>query len=166
MSGETIGRLFVGVGFLWTAVVLVVGLLGGLDKPSAWVGFLADVSEWNVIRLVYTGLTLLVVPLGMLLYGKSVLTDPAALWVKFGTPGVMVAVYALFLAAAKPEVGLAPLLAVDALVPVSGLATSLDATGSWLVRFVILLVLVAGVPAVAGGVVGLLTGGGTPRYRP
>jgi hypothetical protein len=166
MSGEAIGRLFVGVGFVWAAIVLIVGLFGGLDKPSSWVGFLADVSGFYVIRYAYVALTLVVVPIGMLVYLKDVMGDPVALWVKLATPGALVATYALFLAAAMPDFGLAPLLAVESMVPMTGLGTGVEATGSWFLRFVTLLALLAGIPGVIGGVLGLLMGGTTPRYRP
>jgi hypothetical protein len=52
------------------------------------------------------------------------------------------------------------------MVPMTGLGTGLEATGSWFVRFLTLLALLAGIPGVIGGVLGLLMGGTTPRYRP
>jgi hypothetical protein len=167
MSGEAIGRWFVGIGFLWVVVVLVVGLLGGLDKPWGWVGFLADVSGWNVIRLAYQVLTFVVVPIGMLVYIKDVLGDPVAVWVKFAAPGAMAAVYMLFLAAAQPDLGRGMLRSVETMVPAAaGFGTGVEATGGWVVRFLAWLALLAGIPAVIGAVIGLFTGGGRPRYRP
>jgi hypothetical protein len=167
MSGEAIGRWFVGVGFVWMVVVLTAGLLGGLDKPSEWVSFLAAVSGWPVIWHIYLFLTFVVVPIGMLVYLKDVMTDPVALWVKFATPGAMVAVYALFLAAARPDLGRAGLLAVEGIVPtVSRFGTGVEATGGWVVRFLAWLAVLAGIPAVVGRVIGLFIGDGRPRFRP
>jgi hypothetical protein len=167
MSGESIGRWFIGIGFVWVVVVLTAGLLGGLDKPSEWVGFLADVSGWRVIWHAYLFLTFVVVPIGMLLYVKDVLTDPVALWVKCATPGAMAAVYVLFLAAARPDLGRGALLAVEGIVPaVAGYGTGVEATGGWFVRFLAWLGVLAGVPAVVGRVIGLFVGDGRPRFRP
>ena len=42
---ELIARLLVGIGFLWLVIVLVVGLLGGFDKPSAWFKLLDDAID-------------------------------------------------------------------------------------------------------------------------
>lgn len=167
MSGEAVGRLFVGAGFVWMVAVLVAGLLGGLDKPSEWVGFLAEVSGWTIIRHAYLALSLLVVPVGMLVYLADVLGDPVALWVKTAAPGALLAVYALFLLTALPDVGARPLLAMESLVPVlASLPRSPDATGSWLLRFAALFALIAGAPGVLGGLVGLMVGGRADGRHP
>jgi len=165
MSWEAIGRLFVGVGFLWVAIVLVVGLLGGLDKPSAWTALLAQAAGAPLVWQLYLGLTYVAVPVGFLVYLRDLMGDPVALWVKAAAPGALVAVYALLLAAAVPDVGRAWLLAADTVVSVPGLRATTDATGSWLVRFLVVLGVLGGIPGVAGALVTLVTGIGRGARR-
>jgi hypothetical protein len=162
---EWIGRLCVGLGFLWVALVLIVGLLGGLDKPSTWVGFLAVVSGWPAIWHAYLALTYVVVPAGLLVYLKDLLGDPVALWVKAAAPGALVALYALFLTTALPDVGRPWLTGVEGLVPLAGLGSGVEATGSWFVRFLALLAVLGGIPGGIGALVTLLTGVGRAGRR-
>ncbi len=165
MSWEAIGRLFVGIGFLWVAIILIVGILGGFDKPSTWISLLGDVTGSDVVRHVYLVLTLLVVPIGMLTYLRDILGDPVALWVKAAAPGAFVAIYLFFLLAALPDVGRPLLLGFGSIVPLTGLQDALDATGSWFLRFLAAFAFLAGIPAVIGKVVSLITGAGSGARR-
>ena len=164
-SWEWVGRLFVGIGFVWAAIVLVVGLLGGLDKPSAWVAFLTEVSGWPTIWRTYVGLTWVVVPIGLLVYLRDLMGDPVALWVKAAAPGALLAIYALFLSAALPDVGRPWLSAIETVVPLAGLRNTADATGSWFVRFLAALAVLGGVPGAIGALVSLVTGVGRGSRR-
>ncbi len=162
MSMEGIARLFVGIGFLWIAIVLIVGLAGGFDKPYGWFKLLEDTSGWNWTRPVYLALALFVVPVGMVTLLRDILNDPVALWVKWSAPGAFLAIYAFFLAAALPDVG-GPLFqwieTVSPGAPAGSAGPPAPAgTGAWLVRFAFAFAVLAGVPGIVGAVVGLLTG--------
>ncbi|MGH7321666.1 MAG: hypothetical protein ACRELA_18865 [Candidatus Rokuibacteriota bacterium] len=165
MSWEAIGRLFVGIGFLWAAIILIVGILGGFDTPITWISLLGDVTGSDVVRHVYLALTFLVVPIGMLTYLRDILGDPVALWVKVAAPGAFVAIYLLFLLAALPDVGRPFLLWFGSIVPLTGLRDTPDATGSWFLRFLAAFAFLAGIPAVIGKVVSLITGVGSGVRR-
>jgi hypothetical protein len=118
-------------------------------------------------QALYLGLTFVVVPIGMLMLLHDMIGDPEPLWLKLAAPGGFAAVYALFLAAAAPQVGQPLLLAADPLVtqfmPTASLARDPGDALSWLARFGALLVVLAGIP----GVIGLLAGlfAGSPRSR-
>ncbi|HEV8311299.1 MAG TPA: hypothetical protein VGW35_26870 [Methylomirabilota bacterium] len=162
MSGEGLARLFIGVGFVWVVIVLAVGLLGGFDKPSAYWKFLTEATGAGWLPHVYLVLTLFVVPVGMLTFLRDILTDPVALWVKWAAPGAFLAMYAFFLLAAMPDVGRPLFVGIESTIsPVASpasAAASMGSTGSWLVRFAVAFVVLAGVPGIIGAVVGLVTG--------
>ena len=42
MSLENVARLFVGIGFLWIVIVLLVGVVGGFEKPTLCLKFLTE----------------------------------------------------------------------------------------------------------------------------
>lgn len=166
---ERIARFCVGVGVVWAAGVIVVGLVAGFDRPGAMFRLLDDLVGQNLRWGLYLALALFVVPVGMLSYLHDVLSDPLPLWMKAATPGALAAIYALFLAAALPEVGL-PLLrytepVASTLVPASALRTDLEATWSWLVRFGAAFVVLAGIPGLLGAAVALLAGLGSSSRR-
>jgi hypothetical protein len=163
MSLESAGRLFVGIGFVWTVVVLVIGLLGGFDKPTDWMGLIVQLTSSMIPKFVYVTLTVAVVPIGMLVYVVDVLRDPAALWVKAAVPGVLLSVFFLVLGAALPDVGTPVLRQIDGTLPIAGLGNTLDATGSWLIRFFGWALVLGGIPGVVGGLVGMMGGGGGRR---
>lgn len=163
MSLENIARLFVGIGFLWIALVLLVAVLGGFDQPTTLTRLLAETIGSEIPRHVFLVLSLLVTPVGMLTFLRDILGDPVARWAKWAAPGGFVALYALFLAAAVPDAGRPFLLAFDAVTPVEGLQGSPDTTGSWLLRFVAAFAILAGVPGAIGAVVGLAGGSGRRR---
>ena len=166
---ERIGRLFIGVGFLWIFVVVVVGILGGLDKPSAWVAYLDSVAGNRVISGVYGALAVIVVPIGLLAFLRDILRDPVALWVKTAAPGAFLALYALFLLSAMPDVGrplftwVDPSVAQVASLP--KLSHSPEATGHWLIRFAAVLALLAGIPGGIVALVSVVTGVGRAARR-
>jgi hypothetical protein len=164
---ERLGRVCVGVGLLWVLLVVAVGLMGGLDKPELLAPFADDMLGADFRRGLYLGLTFVVVPIGMLTLLRDMIGDPEPLWLKLSAPGVFAAVYALFLAAAAPQVGQPLLLIVDPLVaqflPATSLTRDPGDGPAWLARFAALLVVIAGIPGILGMVAGLLAGG--PRRR-
>jgi hypothetical protein len=167
VSLEGIARLFVGIGFLWMAIVLVVGIAGGFDKPAAFVKVLGDALAAEWVRQAYLALALFVVPVGILTFLRDILGDPVALWVKWAAPGAFVAIYAFFLFAALPEVGGPFFQGLESIVsPASGSKPPpLDSTGAWLVRFAVAFAVLAGVPGFIGGIVGTLSGSKTGVRR-
>jgi len=164
---ERLGRLCIGMGLLWVLLVVGLGLMVGLDKPEVLVPYLDGVIGSDLRQVLYLGLTFVVVPVGMLMLLRDMFGDPEPLWLKLAAPGVFAAVYALFLAAAVPQVGQPLLLMADPLVAqvLPGTALTRDAGDgtSWLARFGALLVVVAGIPGALGTLVGFLVGGSRSR---
>jgi hypothetical protein len=162
---ERLARVCVGLGLLWVLGIVFVGLVAGLDKPERWLEFayLDEIMSGALRRAIYVGLTVVVVPVGMLTVLRDLYRDPEPLWLKAAAPGAFVAVYALFLAAAMPAVGQPLLQTVDPLV--TRLLPGVRLTGapgdgaSWLLRFGATLAGLAGVPWALGLVAGLLAGG-------
>jgi len=163
MSAERLARLFVGIGFLWMAFILIVALLAGFDKPTAWLGLLSAAWENQSPWYVYLGLTLFVVPVGMLTLLRDILGDPAALWMKLGAPGAFVAFYCLFLLAALPDIGRPFLLAFDSITPFGDVVDAPSTTTSWLLRFVTAFGVLAGIPGLVGVLLKALAGDGSAR---
>jgi hypothetical protein len=94
------------------------------------------------------------------------MADAESLWVKLALPGAFAAIYALFLAAALPNVGQPLLLASDpmaALVPGVRLTRDPGDGWSWLLRFGASFLVLAGIPGALGLLVSLLAGGGSRR---
>ena len=166
---ERIGRLFIGAGFAWMFVVLVVGILGGLDKPSAWIAYLDSVAGNRVISDIYRALAVIVVPIGLLALMWDIFRDPVALWVKVAAPGAFLAIYGLFLLSAMPDVGRPLFTWVDASIaqvaPLQRLSQSPDATGHWLIRFGTVFAFLAGIPGAIVALVSLVTGVGRGTRR-
>jgi hypothetical protein len=164
---ERLSRVCVGVGAVWGFVVLAIGLAVGLDKPQAWAPFLDHVLNEQVRRTLYLLLTFVVVPVGLLTVLRDVLADPEPLWIKLALPGALVALYALFLAAALPGLGQPLLLAADPMATriFPGVRLTRDPSDgwSWLLRFGASLVLLAGLPGAVGLLAGLLAGGSGQR---
>jgi hypothetical protein len=160
---ERLGRLCVGVGLLWVLLVVAIGLVGGFDKPELLAPYLDGMLGETFRRGLYAALTFVVVPVGMLMLLRDMIGDPEPLWLKLAAPGVFAAVYALFLAAAAPQLGQPLLLAADPLVaqvlPAASLSRDPGDGPSWLARFAALLVVIAGLPGVFGLVAGFLAGG-------
>ncbi len=172
MSAESVARLFVGIAFLWIVIVLLVGVIGGFDKPTVWLKFIGEQfgqDRVTQIRWVMLALTFFVVPLGILTYLRDLFGDPVGLWVKCAAPGAFAAVYGLVLVAVVPDVGRPFLLWVEGIVrPIvglTGLKDTLEDTGSWLIRSLAALALLAGVPGVVGAILGLASGQKPARRR-
>jgi len=142
----------------------VVGILGGLDKPSTWIAYLDSVAGNRVISDIYRVLAVIVVPIGLLALLWDILRDPVALWVKAAAPGAFLALYALFLLSAMPDVG-RPLFtwvdpSVAQVVPLQKLSHAPDATGHWLIRFAAVFAFLAGIPGAITALASLVTGVG------
>jgi len=160
---EGLARLFVGIGFLWVAFILVWGLAAGVDQPYIWFKWAADFSGWGWMRPVYLALALFVVPLGMLVFLKDIFSDPAAPWVKWGAPGAFLCIYAFFLLIALPDIGgplfgslesiVAPMAAPPRIAP-----GKMGSNWEWVTRFGVAFAVLAGVPALVGAVLGKMTG--------
>ena len=43
---ERLARLFVGIGFIWVAIMLVWAFAAGVDQPYAWFTWAADSSGY------------------------------------------------------------------------------------------------------------------------
>ena len=160
---ERLGRLCVGIGLIWVLVVVGFWLMVGLDRPEEWVPYLDRAIASNLRQALYSLLTFVVTPIGMLMLLRDMFADPEPLWLKLAAPGVFASVYALLLAAAVPDVGQPILLAADPLVarilPGMALTRSSADSISWLARFGGLLLVLAGIPGGLGMVLGLLSGG-------
>jgi hypothetical protein len=160
---EGLARLFVGIGFLWVALILVWGLAAGIDQPYLWYRWAADSTGWPWLRIVYLALAVFVVPMGMLVFLKDIFGDPVASWVKWAAPGAFLAIYAFFLLVALPDTGgplfgtiesiVAPMASQAPIIP-----GKLGSSWNWLLRFAMAFLILAGGPAVIGAIVGVMTG--------
>jgi hypothetical protein len=164
---ERLGRFCVGFGVLWVLLVGSVGLMFGLHMPELLAPYMDRVIGTDLRQLLYMGLTFVAVPVGMLMLLRDMFGDPEPLWLKLSAPGVFASVYALFLAAAVPEIGQPILLAADPLVTqfLPGMTLTKDPADSisWLTRFGAFLTVLAAIPGVLGILVGLVTGGSRSR---
>ena len=164
---ERLGRLCVGVGSLWVLMVVGTGLMVGLDKPETAGAVPGPSDRLDLRQLLYLALTFVVVPIGMLMIIRDMIGDPEPLWLKLAAPGGFAAVYALFLAAAVPQLGQPLLLAADPVVaqmlPSDSLTRIQGTASSWLTRFGALLAIIAAIPGALGLVAGLLHPGGSRR---
>jgi len=164
---ERLGRLCVGLGLIWVLVVVGLWLMVGLDSPAEWAPYLDRAITSDARQALYFLLTFVVTPIGMLMLLRDMFGDPEPLWLKLSAPGVFASVYALLLAAAVPDIGQPILRGADPLVarilPDLALRPGSEGGLSWLARFGGLLLVIAGIPAVLGMVLGLLTG--PPRKR-
>jgi hypothetical protein len=158
---ERLARLFVGIGFVWVAIILLWGLLAGVDQPFAWFTWAADSSGYVWMRPVWLALTLLVVPIGMLTFLRDIYGDPVAPWVKWAAPGAFLAIFAFFLLIAVPSLGTSVFSALESVVNPSGPMPTPGKPGttqSWLIRVAVVVGLWGGVPGVIGAFVGMMTG--------
>jgi hypothetical protein len=168
---ESLGRWFVGIAFLWVAIVLLWGLAAGVDQPYAWFKWAKDSSGYGWMNPVWLGLALFVVPVGILVFLRDIMTDPGPSWVKWAAPGTFLAVYAFFLLNVLPDQGGSSLyFGIEGTVnpsvapPTAGLGSV--STTSWLARVGLAIAVLGGVPAVIGAVVGMMGGSRSgPRYR-
>jgi hypothetical protein len=159
---ERLGRLCVGLGALWVLIVVGYWLLVGLEQPEEWTPYIDKAMSAGSRQTLYSLLTYVVTPIGMMLVTRDIIVDEGPLWLKFASPGVFVSVYILLLAAAT-DIGQSMLLQADPVVAaiVSGMVLGKNANQSLtsLARFGGLLLVLAGIPGLLGGVLGLLAGG-------
>jgi hypothetical protein len=164
---ERLGRVCVGIGFLWTLMMVGLWLTVGLDRPEEWAPYLDRVISADFRKTIYAVLTFVVTPIGMLMVLRDVFGDPEPLWLKLAAPGVFAAVYALLLAGVAPEVGQPILRAADPVVarllPSMALGPMATSSATWLARFGGLVLVIAGIPCALGLVLGFLTGTGRAR---
>jgi hypothetical protein len=160
---ERLGRLFVGIGFLWVALILVWAFAAGVDQPYAWFKWANDGLGYAWMNATYLALALFVVPMGMLVFLRDIMGDPLAVWVKWAAPGAFLAVYAFFLLAALPDVGRPLFFGIESTISAGSTAGGEGAgpgsTTGWLVRLGLAIVVLGGVPGAIGAAVVLLTGG-------
>jgi hypothetical protein len=159
---ERLGRLCVGLGALWVLIVVGYWLLVGLEQPEEWTPYIDKAMSAGSRQTLYSLLTYVVTPIGMMLVTRDIIVDEGPLWLKFASPGVFVSVYILLLAAAT-DIGQSMLLQADpvvaAIVPGMVLGKNANQSLTSLARFGGLLLVLAGIPGLLGGVLGLLAGG-------
>jgi hypothetical protein len=164
---ERLGRLCVGLGFLWVVIMVGLWLMVGLDRPDEWAPYIDKAISSDARQAVYSLLTFVVTPIGMLMLLRDMFADEGPLWLKLAAPGVFASVYALLLAAAAPAVGQPLLQGADPIVarilPGMGLTAKSVDSASWLARFGGLLVVLGGIPGALGMILGILTGGSRRR---
>ncbi len=160
---ENLARLFVGIGFLWVAIILVWGLAAGVDQPYIWFKWAAESTGWPWMRPLYLALTVFVVPMGMLVFLKDIFGDPVAHWVKWAAPGAFLAIYAFFLLMALPDIGAPLFLGIESIV--APMATpphfnpgKLGSNWNWFMRFVVAFAVLAGIPGIVGAILSVMTG--------
>ena len=159
---ERLGRLFVGIGFLWVAIILLWALAAGVEQPYAWFKWANEGLGTGWMYPTYLILALFVVPMGMLVFLRDIMGDPVAMWVKWAAPGAFVAIYAFFLLAALPDVGRPFFFGIESIVSSGGSGGGPGeppvSTTAWLTRLAIAIAVLGGVPGALGAVFGLLTG--------
>jgi hypothetical protein len=159
---ERLGRLCVGLGALWVLIVVGYWLLVGLERPEEWTPYIDKAMSSGFRQTLYSLLTYVVTPIGMILVTRDIIVDEGPLSLKFASPGIFVSVYVLLLAAAT-DIGQSMLLQADpvvaAIVPGMVLGKNANQSLTSLARFGGLLLVLAGIPGLLGGVLGLLAGG-------
>jgi hypothetical protein len=159
---ERLGRFCVGAGLIWVFLVLSAFAIG-LATPEEWTPYLDRIMRPEVRRALHLGLTVVVVPIGMISLLRDMLMDPGPLWLKAALPGVFASVYAVVLAAAYPSVGQPLLLMADPVVmrflPSFPLGQGEEDIASWFVRGAGALAVLAVGPGILGALAGLLAGG-------
>ena len=164
---ERLGRFCIGLGLIWSIIVVGYWLMVGLERPEEWAPYIDKAMSAGFRQTVYSLLTFVVTPIGMLMLLRDMFVDEGPLWLKLATPGVFLSLYALLLAAAAPDIGQPILLQADPVVArfFPGMALGKGATDSlsWLARFGGLLLVLAGLPGFLGLVLGVFTGGSRRR---
>jgi hypothetical protein len=164
---ERLGRLFVGIGFLWMAIIIVWALAAGVDQPHAWFRWAVDSSGYTWMQPVYLALAF-IVPIGMLTFLKDVFGDPGALWVKCAMPGAFLVIFAFFLLVALPDAGVPFFRALESIVNPGGsvpLPGKPGSTTDWLMRVALTTAVWAGIPGVIGFVAGMVGGSSAGARR-
>jgi hypothetical protein len=169
---ERIARLFVGIGFLWVALILVWAMLAGFEQPYIWFKWANEGLKQEWFHYTYLALALFVVPIGMITFLRDILGDPVAPWVKWAAPGAFLAIYALFLVAALPDIGRPLFLSLESVsepiapvAPTPGAKIAAESVGAWLTRFGVAFAVLAGIPGLIGFIVATVTGSKTGVRR-
>jgi hypothetical protein len=167
---ERLGRLCVGLGLIWGIIIVGYWLMVGIERPEEWTPWIDKAMSAGVRQTLYSLLTFVVTPIGMLMLLRDVYVDETPLWLKLASPGVFVSLYVLLLAAAVPDVGQPLLLRADPVVqkvfPSMALGKTTIDSVTWLARFGGLLLVLAVLPGLIGLVLGLLTGTNRKRWSP
>ena len=167
---ERLGRFCVGIGLIWGVIVVGYWLLVGVERPEDWTPYIDKAMSAGLRQTLYSLLTFVVTPIGMLMLLRDIFVDEGPLWIKLASPGVFVSLYALLLAAATPDVGQPILLQADPVVQkfLPGMPLGKTAIDSltWLARFGGLLLVLAGIPGIIGLILGLITRTSRKRWSP
>jgi hypothetical protein len=167
---ERLGRLCVGLGLIWGIIIVGYWLMVGIERPEDWTPWIDKAMSAGVRLTLYSLLTFVVTPIGMLMLLRDVFVDETPLWLKLASPGVFVSLYVLLLAAAVPDAGQPLLLRADPVVqrvfPSMELGKTAIDSVTWLARFGGMLLVLAVLPGLVGLVLGLLTGTNRKRWSP
>ena len=159
---ERLGRFCVGAGLIWGIIVVGYWLMVGVERPEEWAPYIDKAMSAGVRSTLYSLLTYVVTPIGMLMLLRDAFVDEGPLWLKLASPGIFASLYALLLAAAVPDIGQPILLQADPVVqkffPNMALGKAAVDSVTWLARFGGLLLVLSGIPGVIGLILGLLTG--------
>lgn len=166
---ERLGRLCVGLGLIWGIIIVGYWLMVGVERPEDWTPYIDKAMSAGLRQILYSLLTFVVTPIGMLMLLRDTTMEEGPLWIKLASPGIFASLYALLLAAAVPDVGQPILLQADPIVqkffPNMALGKSAVDSVTWLARFGGLLLVLAGVPGIIGFILGLLTATSGSRRR-
>ena len=164
---ERLGRLCVGLGLIWGIIIVGYWLMVGVDRPEEWAPYIDKAMSAGFRQTLYSLLTYVVTPIGMLMLLRDAFVDDGPLSLKLASPGIFASLYVLLLAAAAPDIGQPILMQADPVVQkfIPSMALGKTATDSvtWLARFGGLLLVVSGIPGFVGLILGLLLGGSRKR---
>jgi hypothetical protein len=139
----------------------------GVERPEEWAPYIDKAMSAGVRSTLYSLLTYVVTPIGMLMLLRDAFMDEGPLWLKLASPGIFASLYALLLAAAVPDIGQPILLQADPVVqkffPSMALGKTAVDSVTWLARFGGLLLVLSGIPGVLGLILGVLTGSSRRR---
>jgi hypothetical protein len=164
---ERLGRFCVGAGIIWGIIIVGYWLMVGVERPEEWAPYIDKAMSAGVRSTLYSLLTYVVTPIGMLMLLRDAFMDEGPLWLKLASPGIFASLYALLLAAAVPDIGQPILLQADPVVqkffPSMALGKTAVDSVTWLARFGGLLLVLSGIPGVLGLILGVLTGSSRRR---
>jgi hypothetical protein len=166
---ERLGRLCVGFGLIWGIIIVGYWLMVGVERPEDWTPYLDKAMSAGLRQTLYSLLTFVVTPIGMLMLLRDTTMDEGPLWIKLASPGIFASLYVLLLAAAVPDIGQPILLQADPVVqkffPNMTLGKGAIDSVTWLARFGGLLLVLGGIPGIIGFILGLLTRTNSSRRR-
>jgi hypothetical protein len=164
---ERLGRFCVGFGLIWGIIVVGYWLMVGVERPEDWTPYIDKAMSSGVRQTLYSLLTFVVTPIGMLMLLRDLFMDEGPLWLKLASPGVFVSLYVLLLAAAT-DIGQPILLQADPVLqkffPGMPLGKAAVDSLTWLARFGGLLLVLAVIPGLVGLILGLFAGGSRKRW--